>query len=530
MPTRELASQVTKVIASLSAFCAKDVNAVNLTQQIHEQAQRALLASSPNIVVSTPSRAIQHLNSSTLVVDNLAHLVIDEADLVMSYGHGDDLQSLVKLLPSGVQTFLASATLATEVDTLKGLFCRNPAVLDLQEEEKESKKSISQYVVKCAEDEKFLLIFALLKLKLVKGKCIVFVGDVDRCYRLKLYLEQFGIKSCVLNSELPVNCRIHVVEEFNKNVYDIIIATDENEIIGEEKGRKSKKQKKALLEMEEKDNGEVNKDEVSASTEAAEVMTKDSDESKVPAPKKKRTAKGDHTYGISRGIDFQHVSCVLNFDLPLNSSSYTHRIGRAARAGRTGIALSFAIPATEFRKHKPTTFTGSANDESVLTSIIADQETRNATVEPFQFDMAKLEGFKYRVASALKAVSPGSVREARIRELRQEMLRSEKLKRHLEENPEDLKWLRHDTEIRAARVQPHLKHVPEYLMPGGVEAAAGGGAPVGGELGGGFVAMGKSSDNRIRNARAKNRAKGKGRIAKSKKADPLKTFNAKGRR
>jgi ATP-dependent RNA helicase DDX56/DBP9 len=60
------------------------------------------------------------------------------------------------------------------------------------------------------------------------------VGDIDRCYRLKLFLEQFGTKSCILNSELPVNSRIHVVEEFNKNVYDIIIASDEHEVLGDE--------------------------------------------------------------------------------------------------------------------------------------------------------------------------------------------------------------------------------------------------------------------------------------------------------
>lgn len=67
----------------------------------------------------------------------------------------------------------------------------------------------------------------ILKLKLVKGKTIIFVNDVDRCYRLKLFLEQFSIKSCVLNSELPLNSRLHIVQEFNKGVYDYIIATDE---------------------------------------------------------------------------------------------------------------------------------------------------------------------------------------------------------------------------------------------------------------------------------------------------------------
>ena len=61
----------------------------------------------------------------------------------------------------------------------------------------------------------------------MKGKTIIFVNDVDRCYRLKLFLEQFSIKSCVLNSELPLNSRLHIVQEFNKGVYDYIIATDE---------------------------------------------------------------------------------------------------------------------------------------------------------------------------------------------------------------------------------------------------------------------------------------------------------------
>lgn len=49
--------------------------------------------------------------------------------------------------------------------------------------------------------------YIILKLKLIQGKCIIFVNDVDRCYRVKLFLEQFSIKTCVLNSELPLNSR-----------------------------------------------------------------------------------------------------------------------------------------------------------------------------------------------------------------------------------------------------------------------------------------------------------------------------------
>lgn len=47
---------------------------------------------------------------------------------------------------------------------------------------------------------------------------------------------------------------------------------------------------------------------------------------------------------IARGIDITDISHVINFDLPKFSEDYVHRIGRTGRAGRTGIAISFALP------------------------------------------------------------------------------------------------------------------------------------------------------------------------------------------
>lgn len=523
VPTRELASQVTKAIATFAAFCAKDVRAVDLTPQISDQAQKALLASSPDIVVATPSRASTHLNTSTLVVDHLAHLVIDEADLVLSYEYGDDFDNIVKLIPQGVQTFLASATLSTDVDTLKGLFCRNPAILDLQDQEKES-KSVSQYSIRCAEDEKFLLVFALFKLKLIKGKCIVFVADVDRCYRVKLYLEQFGIKSCILNSELPVNSRIHVVEEFNKGVYDIIIATDEHQLIDEKAISSAAQQVETIGHAAE---------DPSTTAQPADDATASTTK---PAKKRKQHhSKRDANYGISRGIDFHAVNCVLNFDLPGTPKSYTHRIGRTARAGRTGIALSFCIPSASYRKHKTLTHLANAADETRIAQISDAEAKKGNKIEPYAFDMKKLEGFRYRVSSALRAVSAGAVREARFRELRQEMLKSERLKRHLQENPEDERWLRHDEMLRPKSVQSHLRHVPGYLMPGGTAAGGEGGVGKSVEVLGAaglVVGLHKVDENRIRKARERNKMRGKGKRGAGsggRKSDPLKSFNAKGR-
>lgn len=353
--------------------------------------------------------------------------------------------------------------------------------------------------------------YVIFKLKLVKGKCIIFVGDIDRCYRLKLFLEQFGIRSCVLNSELPVNSRIHIVDEFNKNVYEIIIATDEDEVLGDEE--------------DETEAGTANAKKASPTTTTTATIDAETDPTpttKKPPKKKHKKVRRDKEYGISRGIDFQNVACVLNFDLPTSSKSYTHRIGRTARAGKTGMALSFVIPSALFRAHKPTSHPSCENDEKVLAKITRHQRKRGKEVRPYTFDMKQVEAFRYRMDDALRAVTRVAVREARTREIRQELLASEKLKRHFEENPSDLVHLRHDGELRAAKVQPHLKHVPDYLLPMAGKAGISASSALDGTGRGGFVSIRKASDNRIRKARMKKA--GKSVRKNSGGRDPLKMF------
>ena len=466
VPTKELAEQITKVFTTFTAYCTKHIRVLNLATKASDAVQRALLAECPDIVIATPARACAHLPESSLDLSTLPMLVVDEADLVLSFGHEKDVQTLVLALPANVQSILMSATLRSEVDALKDLFCKDPAVLHLTETQEDNEK-INQFVVKCGEDEKFLLIYVIVKLKLIKGKMIIFVADVDRSYRLKLFFEQFGIKSCVLNSELPVNSRLHTVEAFNKNVYDIIIAADENEVVLNER------------------------------------------------PEKKRKVSKDKEFGVSRGIDFKNVACVLNFDLPISSKSYTHRIGRTGRAGQTGMALSFVIPADRYRLNKHVSVRSTENDEEVLASIVKSQNKKGYEIKDYAFDMAQVDSFRYRMNDALKAVTRVAVREARTRELRNELINSEKLKRHFEENPEDLYHLRHDSELKAVRVQPHLKHVPDYLLPEGGRKAVSKGI--------GFVGL-KGKTNKERKASRKNKGKFKG--GTGKRTNPLKSFSA----
>ena len=150
-PTRELADQVFKVIEQFSSFCAKDVRAVKLTDKLSDAVQRSLLSTSPDVVISTPSRAWHNVNSnqSALSLAKLTHLVLDEADLLLSYGYDEDLEKLSWSIPKTVQTIMMSATLTAEVDSLKKTFYRSnaPALLDLEEADADG-PGVTQLVTK----------------------------------------------------------------------------------------------------------------------------------------------------------------------------------------------------------------------------------------------------------------------------------------------------------------------------------------------------------------------------------------------
>ena len=100
------------------------------------------------------------------------------------------------------------------------------------------------------------------------------MNDIDQCYRLKLFLEQYGVRACVLNAELPLKSRHHIVHEFNQGVYDIIIATDQADA------------NHADVDSEEEGEQEEN---------AAPAEPK-------KGGKKKRKMKQDNEFGVARGI------------------------------------------------------------------------------------------------------------------------------------------------------------------------------------------------------------------------------------
>lgn len=415
VPTKELGKQVQSMMKQLTAFCSRDVRVADVSAKTDLSAQRPVLMEKPDVVVGTPSRVLAHLAAGNLQLQALDMLVVDEADLLFSFGFEADLKNFICHLPKIYQSFLMSATLSEDVQALKELLLHNPVILKLQGSQLPDSSQLQQFGLRCEEEEKFLLIYTLLKLGLVRGKTLLFVSAVERSYRLKLFLEQFAIPACVLNAELPLESRTHIITQFNQGFYDYIIAADEQSLSG------------------------------AAASDAAKDKKK----------KKKNAEKGatskDKEFGVSRGVDFQNVCNVINFDFPPTVESYIHRVGRTARANNPGTALSFIT-----------------NAEVELQSEVEEAlagDNSDCVLKPYQFKMEEIEGFRYRCRDAMRSVTKQAVKEARLKEIKQELLNSEKLKTYFEDNPRDLQLLRHDKDLHPAVIKPHLKNIPDYLVP-----------------------------------------------------------------
>ncbi|XP_063986904.1 probable ATP-dependent RNA helicase DDX56 [Diachasmimorpha longicaudata] len=405
-PSKELCKQIHQVLKDLTTKCSREVTSVDISGQVDLSIHKPILAENPDIVVGTPSRILKHLKAGHLSLkESLETLIIDEADLIFSFGYEDEIKKVLGHLPTVYQAALASATLSEDVLSLKKLVLHNPATLKLQEAPLAPPSQLAHYILAAEENDKAAILYSLLKLHLIRGKTIIFVNTVDRCYKLKLFLEQFGIPTCVLNSELPASSRCRAVTQFNSGTYDIIIASDE----------------KALEEPH---------------------LVKE----------KKGKRRKDKESGVARGIDFQFVSNVVNFDFPLDVNSYVHRAGRTARGKNQGTALSFvAIRERDMMMKVEETLKGSYGKKSLFKN--------------YQFKLEEVEGFRYRAKDAWKAVTRIAVREARLKEIKQELLNCDKLKSYFDDNPKDLQTLRQDKALHTVKIQPHLKDVPEYIVP-----------------------------------------------------------------
>ncbi|KAH9104205.1 hypothetical protein LEN26_015082 [Aphanomyces euteiches] len=503
VPTKELVDQAKAHLWELMYYCRDVVSVLGLSGQT-VNAQQALLRDLPDILITTPSRLVIHLEAGNVdLKQSVQTVVMDEADMILSFGYGDDVKKIFNALPKICQHFFMSATLSPELDALKKALLHNPAVVKL-EEGNSSDGKLQQYYLPVAKKDKDLLLYALIKLGVVHGKIIFFVNSIAAAYRLKLFFEQFIINAAVLNAQLPHNSRQHIIEQFNRGLIDYLIATDES--MDKDEGAEDDEDDESDEEIPEDDgetnedlDEEVEKDEDDDGSEPEDEENEEDDENndeddddndnedneedgdeddedddeeddegdeteKKKSTKKKSTPRNDDAFGVARGVDFRGVSFVVNVDFPKSVKSYTHRIGRTARGGASGTAISLV------GKDDNDEVRHLDRVQNKQAPVMLPSQDLVRQPAPLEFDIKDIDCFRYRVEDVRRAVTGIAVREAQLADVKKEMLNSEKLRAHFEDHPRELNLLQHDKQVGKARIQPHLATIPTYLVPAALQA------------------------------------------------------------
>jgi ATP-dependent RNA helicase DDX27 len=283
-PTRELAAQCLGMLSSLAQFTnLRAALVVGGSKNLPSQA--AELRTRPDIIVATPGRLLDHVtNSAGVALSDLEFLVMDEADRLLDLGFQDEVMELVKACPVQRQTLLFSATMNTKVDDLIKLSLKRPVRIRVSD-----KNTARSGTATSSSGTNDIEVAPHLEQEFVRIRS----GNegVNReAILLALLTRTFTTQTIVF---FDTKIRAHRV---------MILCGLCGIKCAELHGNLTQTQRLSALESFR--NGEVS---VLLATDLA-----------------------------GRGIDIPNVETVVNFEMPAQVSTYIHRIGRTARAGRGG--------------------------------------------------------------------------------------------------------------------------------------------------------------------------------------------------
>jgi ATP-dependent RNA helicase DDX27 len=271
-PTRELAIQIYEESRKLAQFT--DIRISLSTGGLDIKAQEAALRQSPDIVIATPGRLIDHLqNAPSFNLASIEVLVLDEADRMLDEFFLEQMKEVVRLCSRSRQTMLFSATMTENVKDLATVSLTNPVKVFVNEN-KDIAFNLQQEFIRIRphmEGDREAIAAALVKRTFCE-QCIIFIQTKKEAHRMHLVLGLLGVKVGELHGNLSQAQRLEALKKFKEGEINVLIATDL----------------------------------------------------------------------AARGLDIEGVKTVINLTMPSNIERYIHRVGRTARAGKSGRSVSLS--------------------------------------------------------------------------------------------------------------------------------------------------------------------------------------------
>jgi ATP-dependent RNA helicase RhlE len=225
VPTRELALQVGEVFLGFSAHMAIKVKTLAVFGGVSINPQMMKLQGT-DILVATPGRLLDLVESGAVHLSDVEILVLDEADKMLNQGFEEEMRQILKLLPKKRQNLLFSATLDNKVNAIQETLLVNPVVVEVKEEEKpEEALQITELAYLIATEKKGPFLRYLIKHQNMQ-QVLVFVSATQRADHLVTKLANNGIKAVALHSGKSQGARTEALALFKKGKVPVLVATD----------------------------------------------------------------------------------------------------------------------------------------------------------------------------------------------------------------------------------------------------------------------------------------------------------------
>lgn len=224
-PTRELALQIGKDANALGKYAG--LNIVTVVGGMDYQAQKDRLRNEVvDVLVATPGRLIDFMNSRDVYLDQVDILVLDEADRMLDMGFIPDVRRIVRATPNKEerQTLLFSATFNFDVRLLIDQWTINPVKIEIEPEQVATDR-VEQSFYLLTEDVKRIFLDDYLK-EQKPQRCILFANRRDICRDVHEFLKQKNYPSMLLTGEVNQQKRLKTLEKFRQTDGSIMVATD----------------------------------------------------------------------------------------------------------------------------------------------------------------------------------------------------------------------------------------------------------------------------------------------------------------
>jgi len=220
-PTRELALQINDALAKLTSTFRMKSAVIIGGESMHQQLQA--LRNSPRILIATPGRLIDHLEQRNTRLDDVAILVLDEADRMLDMGFAPQIERILRLIPKDRQTMLFSATMPASIVKIAAAYMQLPVRTEIAPTGTTAER-VSQELFVVSKDRKDRLLGEILTR--YTASVLLFVRTKRGAQKVTRHLRTTGHPAAEIHANRSLSQRKEALAGFKSGKYRILVATD----------------------------------------------------------------------------------------------------------------------------------------------------------------------------------------------------------------------------------------------------------------------------------------------------------------